>query len=501
MQNKRKLTEDEKIKRDAIVKAMIGSNKRGLVQRYGKNAEKIAYDRANKIVAQQSESMNTKLKELVRKSLANEEAEFSKKHDDNPALKGKQKDLPDKLQKAIINKSGNLDEGFLDRVKAKVKGASTFVGTGLSNVGKAFMGKELKDPKLAAGMAKLGQKAKTLEKGLNDVINDVNILFPPTKLKEVPQLEKIISYYGSLLNQAKKINAEIAKGDLSSLEKSSSTISTTPATKPAPSTAPAKSAPSTAPAKSKTTKSKAPELKTKSGSYVKDGVAYNKDGKKLTGNVAKQVIAAIDKMKKSVAEYIIASKHGIVNEDLDLGHEDNEPHMLKADLYRIGKYAMELYKMVGQFEGKQEVDFPHWWQAKIIQAKSCLVSAKHYLDFEIKEPQIDAMVDVASEEGAIDEKLKPSMGAGAYVDDFRKSDAPQFKGKSKAKKNKMAVAAYLSAKDKIKEAILAKLQESKGEYAKIEKQIADLKSKGKNAGDAEMQKLIKRRAELEKSKK
>ena len=59
---------------------------------------------------------------------------------------------------------------------------------------------------------------------------------------------------------------------------------------------------------------------------------------------------------------------------------------------------------------------------------------------------------------SIDEKLKPSMGAGAYVKDFKKSDAPQFKGKSKAKKNKMAVAAYLSAKDKIKEAILAKLK-------------------------------------------
>jgi hypothetical protein len=239
-----------------------------------------------------------------------------------------------------------------------------------------------------------------------------------------------------------------------------------------------------------------------------------------------------------------AIEKSIQKEDLDLGHEDNEPHMLKADLYRIGKYAMELYKMVDQFEGGQEVDFPHWWQAKIIGAKNMLVSAKHYLDFETKEPQIDAMVDVASEEGAlgenledidyrnrnnimrgvydlakkskdvesfkdkwyeiysrgpqdkdadtdewlektytrvmsrvtteemtpeesrkkgmpfkgIDEKLKPSMGAGAYVDDFRTSDAPQFKGKSKKKKNKMAVAAYLSAKDKIKEAVLAKLK-------------------------------------------
>ena len=190
-----------------------------------------------------------------------------------------------------------------------------------------------------------------------------------------------------------------------------------------------------------------------------------------------------------------------LNEDLDLGHTDDEPHMLKAELAQIGKYAMELYKMVDQFEGPQEVDFPGWWQSKITTAKNMISSAKHYLEFELEEPKIDAMVDVASEEGAIDEKLKPSMGAGADVDDFRKSDAPQFKGKSKKKKGKMAIAAYLSAKDKIKEAILAKLQESKGEYAKIEKQIADLKSKGKNAGDTEMQKLIKRRAELEKSKK
>ena len=216
-----------------------------------------------------------------------------------------------------------------------------------------------------------------------------------------------------------------------------------------------------------------------------------------------------------------------LSEDLDLGHEDDEPHMIKGELARIGKYAMELYKMVDQFEGPQEVDFPGWWQSKITTAKNMISSAKHYLEFELQEPQIDAMVGVASEEGAIDEniddidyrnrnnvmrgiydlaekskdvesfkekwyktysrglqdkdadtdewletifrrvnkssksideKLKPSMGAGAYVDDCRKSDAPQFKGKSKAKKNKMAVAAYLSAKDKIKEAILAKLK-------------------------------------------
>jgi len=94
-----------------------------------------------------------------------------------------------------------------------------------------------------------------------------------------------------------------------------------------------------------------------------------------------------------------------INEDLDLGHQDNEPHMLKADLYRIGKYAMELYKMVDDFEGQGEVDFPHWWQSKIIKSKSMLVSAKHYLDFELKEPQIDAMIDVAQDVEVIDEEL------------------------------------------------------------------------------------------------
>jgi hypothetical protein len=88
---------------------------------------------------------------------------------------------------------------------------------------------------------------------------------------------------------------------------------------------------------------------------------------------------------------------------MDLGHQDNEPHMLKADLYRIGKYAMELYQMVDGFEGQGEVDFPHWWQSKISNAKSSIVGAKHYLDFELKEPQIDAMVDVAAEEEVIDE--------------------------------------------------------------------------------------------------
>ena len=84
----------------------------------------------------------------------------------------------------------------------------------------------------------------------------------------------------------------------------------------------------------------------------------------------------------------------IKKEDLDLGHQDNEPHMLKKDLYRIAKYASELYLMVDEFDNKgMEVDFPHWWQSKIIKSKEMLISAKHYLDGELMIPKIDAMID------------------------------------------------------------------------------------------------------------
>ena len=44
------------------------------------------------------------------------------------------------------------------------------------------------------------------------------------------------------------------------------------------------------------------------------------------------------------------------------------------------------------------------------------------------------------------EELGKNADAGDYIDDFRKSDAPQFKGKSDEKIRKMAIAAFLSKK-------------------------------------------------------
>ena len=118
--------------------------------------------------------------------------------------------------------------------------------------------------------------------------------------------------------------------------------------------------------------------------------------------------------------YYFSTESSPLSEDLDLGHEDNEPHMIKGELYKIGKYAMELYQMVDGFEGKGEVDFPAWWQAKITKACSMIGSAKHYLEFELKEPEIDAMVGVAADEDILDDEA-PMMNEAFTIDTWAAS--------------------------------------------------------------------------------
>jgi hypothetical protein len=186
-----------------------------------------------------------------------------------------------------------------------------------------------------------------------------------------------------------------------------------------------------------------------------------------------------------------------LEEDLDVGHQDDEPNMLKSDLYRIAKYAMELYKMMDKYDNMPgEVDFPHWWQSKVTKAKDMIAAAHHYLEGEEQVAQIDAMMDTMMEEKAglkvgdiinhkgtekkvvrisgnrvflqplgvpgggveidrqlgiqsqlaelVKEKLTAKTPMEKYIKDFAKSDAPQFKGKSKEKKREMAIAAKLS---------------------------------------------------------
>jgi hypothetical protein len=276
-----KLSSAELAKREDVIKTMK-KNKRGLVKRYGSDAEKVMYGRATNIAKKVTETQMEKsnLKELVRAALMQEKAGFSKEFDSDPALKGGQKNLPDGLQKSIIAKAKPANEDF-DKMYLPTDDGNA-IDTGKSD----YIINKIK-----------GAYSRILDAHRGLVIH-ITKTYP-----EVTKDQKVVKYFD-------EINA---------------------------------------------------------------------------------VLKILKDLKQSE-----------IKEDLDLGHEDDEPHMIKSELYRIGKYAMELYQMVDGFEEMGgEIDFPAWWQSKITTAMNNMVSAKHYLDFETKEPEIDAMVDVAAAEDII----------------------------------------------------------------------------------------------------
>ena len=88
-----------------------------------------------------------------------------------------------------------------------------------------------------------------------------------------------------------------------------------------------------------------------------------------------------------------------INEDIDVGHQDDEPGMLKNDLARAAKMAAMLYKKIKAYgDTGEEIDFPQWWQEKIIKAKSYLQGAFDYLDGEESVAKIDATMNALAME-------------------------------------------------------------------------------------------------------
>jgi len=80
--------------------------------------------------------------------------------------------------------------------------------------------------------------------------------------------------------------------------------------------------------------------------------------------------------------------------------------------------------------------------------------------------------------GQVKEKLPKDADAGDYVKDFRKSDAPQFKGKSDKKKQKMAIAAYLDSKEEV--------EEERRQLKDPKKEAMVMKLKGSYAGNIQV---------------
>jgi hypothetical protein len=98
-----------------------------------------------------------------------------------------------------------------------------------------------------------------------------------------------------------------------------------------------------------------------------------------------------DQLGPNEQEWVRDEANNMKNEDIDVGHQDDEPGMLKNELARAAKMAAMLYKKVKAYgDTGEEVDFPQWWQAKIIKAKDYLQGAFDYLDGEESVAKIDA---------------------------------------------------------------------------------------------------------------
>ena len=105
-------------------------------------------------------------------------------------------------------------------------------------------------------------------------------------------------------------------------------------------------------------------------------------------------------------------KEMIKKEDMDVGHQDDEPGMLQTTAFETAQYAAKLVKKLQkyeQFDG--EVDFPNWWQSKLILAKDYMQKAYHYLDSEEKQPAIDQLaLEAKKASDGMTTKIKPSEG-------------------------------------------------------------------------------------------
>ena len=108
---------------------------------------------------------------------------------------------------------------------------------------------------------------------------------------------------------------------------------------------------------------------------------------------AEEVINTDDDFEREqLAQLAARNEDAEEEDDLDVGHQDDEPNMLKSSAMETAEYAAKLYKKLDKYDQHDgEVDFPNWWQKKLILAREYMSAAYHYLDSEEKQPALDQL--------------------------------------------------------------------------------------------------------------
>ena len=547
----RKLTERELDSREAVIQGLLG-NKRNLVKKYGKDAEKVMYGIATKKAKSKVEEMNKeKIRELIYKALTKEDNDPSGEYlegdpdehvEEGTCGYGEDGKIGRKPAGPHLNKEeyaadkNNVNVfGYQTKYYEVCPGAQAFMRKvvngdygDMSNKKREVIRlgqlhdvlflreiKALKDPEYAA------RELSTAEMIADEIKSMVEFLDIP-----VSEVDYVDGHVEIIRNAAKKknINEDVdnfevdnAIGELGDIIRDID---------------------DKADEAREIVRQVFPQELSRLDAYGAFNMTYSNNRYDVT------LGRFVERLEEE--GYEIEDGQVYVNEDLDVGHQDDEPGMLKAELARAGKMIQMLYRAIDKYDDQGEVDFPQWWQKKIIKANSMLDSAFDYLDGQESVAKIDAMIDTINEEEdevkkrlAVDKAVKSTLkdegGAAGidplakavkklgvskdqlksmikkivgvakhkhgdyistpinekelnksdekalkkiekalkgsskahknqadriskivkekltkrhkvddFVDDFKKSKAPQFKGKSAEKKRKMAVAAYLA---------------------------------------------------------
>ena len=155
---------------------------------------------------------------------------------------------------------------------------------------------------------------------------------------------------------------------------------------------------------------------------IKRATAMNRMGKETFLAKVKARAAEMKKEKKAMKEE--------VKDQADVGEYDYEGDMAKSQLRSIMANSKRMHDML-----EENTNLPEWVQSKITLAEDYISTASNYMQGEMNEEveQVDEKINL----------VKAKMGT--VIKDFKKSDAPQFKGKSMEKRRQMAIAAKLGA--------------------------------------------------------
>jgi len=101
-------------------------------------------------------------------------------------------------------------------------------------------------------------------------------------------------------------------------------------------------------------------------------------------------------------------KESYTAENTPIGHTDDERNMIRKELYQMAKYAKEMFEMLEDLPA--DSDFPHWWQAKVVNSLSMISKAKHYLENELNVPDVGGdRTEESIEEGHGDSEKLSAM--------------------------------------------------------------------------------------------